>query len=159
MQNRQNDLEIRRENCRNQALSTYKKLELSFNEMYDVIESIKTHQLKIYENLTESQMKKLITNDNEVEQQLKYYQSLTEDFKKIQEMEEGQEEFIFNYFFKKQEEINQKIEQDQQYLQSNDDSYYKGFWNQLKANQGEVYNEGVNRIMNKLNELLVQNKG
>lgn len=31
-------------------------------------------------------------------------------------MEQGQEDIIFNYFFERHEEINQKIDQDQQYL-------------------------------------------
>lgn len=39
LENKKKDLEIRRENCRSEAMSHYKKLELQFNELYDIMEN------------------------------------------------------------------------------------------------------------------------
>lgn len=55
-------------------------------------------------------MKDLINKETEMEQQMVYYQNIVEDFNKIKQMEEGQEEVILNYFFQKQDEINEKID-------------------------------------------------
>lgn len=60
MQNRQNDMQIRRDNGRNQALSTYKKIEFAFNELYDLLENVKSQQLKEFETQAEEHMNNLV---------------------------------------------------------------------------------------------------
>ncbi len=54
LENRKSDLEIRRESCRTQAISYYKKFELAFNELYDILDSHKNSFLKQLENKAET---------------------------------------------------------------------------------------------------------
>ena len=77
LENRKSDMEIRKESCRTQAVSYYKKFELAFNDLYDILDNHKSQFLKQFEDKTESVLENL-QNDSKTQDKLGYYNNVIE---------------------------------------------------------------------------------
>ncbi len=115
--NKKNDNDIRKNNCKNQIISEYKKLELSFNDLIDVIEDHKNVYLKNFEVQSNKVLENLKNNEF-LEDKFNYYKNILESVSDLKNNSEDLGEEIFGYFFENQKNIFKSLKTDINTLKS-----------------------------------------
>ncbi len=110
LENQKRDFQIRKENCKAQIYSQYKKFEIAVDEIIDTLQDQKNNFLKEFEKKGEKMLNGIQDQEASFESQVNYFSSVLDQVNSLKKNSQNPEEEIFNFFFGNQESIFEALQ-------------------------------------------------